>query len=269
MGKVRSVNKPEQIYFPDHTENDTIRFQHITDLIFNTEKIRHGIGTLSEKTIHEVIKSFYCEDPQFQEVRTGTFIADISSGSLIVEIQNGNFNKLRDKLNEFLVQNDVIVVYPIPVEKKVYWLNQETCEITGGRRSPHRGNRYEAFQQFYRIRSVLNHKHLHFHIFLMDMEEYRLLNGWSHDKKRGSSRYDRLPGQLREIMELNCPDDYMQFFPPDLPELFTSKDLSKKAGIPVRLAQYCLLICRDLGIIELSGKQGRSLQYRLAHHTHP
>ena len=53
------------------------------------------------------------------------------------------------------------------------------------------------------------------------MEEYRLLNGWSNDKKKGSSRFDRIPMALVEEVEINCPGDYMQFVPYDLQEQFT------------------------------------------------
>ena len=62
---------------------------------------------------------------------------------------------------------------------------------------------------------------------MMDMEEYRLLNGWSNDKKKGSSRFDRIPMALVEEVEINCPGDYMQFVPYDLPEQFTTKDFAK------------------------------------------
>ena len=50
------------------------------------------------------------------------------------------------------------------------------------------------------------------------MEEYRLLNGWSRDKKRGSSRYDRIPSRLVEEVCIDSVRDYMQFVPYELEE---------------------------------------------------
>ena len=47
----------------------------------------------------------------------------------------------------------------------------------------------------------------------MDVEEYKLLNGWDNSKKRGAWRYDRIPVGIREIVVLEQPEDYMQFVP--------------------------------------------------------
>lgn len=97
------------------------------------------------------------------------------------------------------------------------------------------------------------------------MEEYRLLNGWSHDKKRGSNRYDRIPVKFVEEVCIDCREDYMQFVPYDIPENFTAKDFAKYAKIPVRLAQTTLLILTDLEIVKRLGKQGRSYLYTIAY----
>ena len=47
-----------------------------------------------------------------------------------------------------------------------------------------------AFKELYKIRPFLKNENLRFRFALIDMEEYRLLNGWSKDKKKGSERYD-------------------------------------------------------------------------------
>lgn len=238
-------------------------FDEIVDLLLSREKEENGFGTLQEKTIHEVIKDFYCYDHDFQEQRRGRYIADIAVGNDIWEVQTRAFNKLRGKLESFLKKYHVTVIYPVPVEKKLYWLNQETGEITGGRRSPRKGSAYDVFWELYKIRPYLPHPDLSIHIFLMDMEEYKLLNGWSRDRKRGASRYDRLPGKLRDIVRLEYTKDYLYFLPDGLPEEFTSLDLAKCAHIPRDTAQTCLLILRDLGIVELIGKQGRANLHRI------
>lgn len=238
-------------------------FGEIADLLLSREKERNGFGTLQEKTIHEVIKDFYCYDHDFQEQKRGRYIADIAIESQIWEIQTRAFQKLRGKLSAFLPQYHVTLIYPVPVEKKIYWLDQETGAITGGRRSPRRGSAYDVFPELYKIRPFLTDPNLSVHIFLMDMEEYKLLNGWSRDKKRGATRYDRLPGKLRDIVQLSRREDYLLFLPEDLPEQFTSSDLAKSAHISRELAQVCLLILRDLDVVELIGKKGRSNLHRI------
>jgi len=42
----------------------------------------------------------------------------------------------------------------------------------------------------------LKDPNIRFKFVLVNMEEYRLLNGWSRDKKKGSTRYDRIPTDL-------------------------------------------------------------------------
>ena len=49
-----------------------------------------------------------------------------------------------------------------------------------------------AFKELYRIRRYLLRDGLRLKLVLLDMEEYRLLNGWSRDKKKGSTRFDRI-----------------------------------------------------------------------------
>lgn len=72
-------------------------------------------------------------------------------------------------------------------------------------------------------------------MLLIDMEEYKLLNGWSYDKKRGSVRYDRIPVGIRKVIELDCPQDYMQFVPDGLENNFTSADLQMQRILTGRL----------------------------------
>ena len=256
------MQKKRQYPLEDMEENRRY-FEEIADLLLSREKEGNGFGTLQEKTIHEVIKDFYCCDHDFQEQKRGRYIADIAMDDHIWEIQTRAFQKLRGKLSAFLKKYHVTIIYPVPVEKKIYWLDQETGAITGGRRSPRRGSAYDVFPELYKIRPYLSDPNLSIHIFMMDMEEYKLLNGWSANRKRGATRYDRLPGKLKEIVQLAGREDYLYFLPDPLPEEFTSLDLAKTAHIPRDTARTCLLILRDLGVVELIGKRGRSNLHRI------
>ena len=56
---------------------------------------------------------------------------------------------------------------------------------------------------------------------------------------------------------------FTRFIPADLPQIFTVPDLSKHIRQPSHLAgkmAYCL---REMGVIEVVGKQGRALAYRV------
>ena len=115
--------------------------------------------------------------------------------------------------------------------------------------------------KFYKIKMYLKNPNLRVKLVLMDMEEYKLLNGWSRDKKRGSSRYDRIPTELVEEVDITRIEDYMQFVPYDLEEEFTSKEFAKAAHIPVKLAQTVLNILYDIGTVTRTGKKGREYLY--------
>ena len=242
---------------------DNKRFKVITDKIINSNKAMMGIGTLKEKTVHMVLKNYYEGDIDYHEVRINNYVADIYRDGEIIEIQTAGFNKMRAKLDEFLKEYIVTIVYPIPHIKWLNWMDENSHEIVSRRKSPKTGTPYMAFYELYKIKTYLKNPNLRLKIVMLDMEEYRLLNGWSKDKKKGSTRYDRIPTQLVEEVEINCPEDYMQFVPYELEDDFTTKDFAKAVHIPVSLAQTVLNILFFVGTVERVGKQGRAYLYRV------
>lgn len=221
-----------------------------------------GIGTLKEKTIHAVLKNYYAPHLTDQEQRIEGFVADIFKEGNIIEIQSRNFNTMRKKLETFLPLYDVTIVYPIAATKWLCWIDEETGEITSKRKSPKKGSIYNIIPELYRIKSFLGHSNLHFILTFMDIEEYRLLNGWNHTKKKGSTRHDGIPKKLIKEVSLQTSQDFMIFLPETLPENFTTKDLQKEAKISISYATTCLHLLHHIGIIERIGKQGRAYLYR-------
>ena len=53
-----------------------------------------GIGTLSEKTVHAVLKNFYETDPAHQEIPVENYVADILRDGEIIEIQTRSLTGL-------------------------------------------------------------------------------------------------------------------------------------------------------------------------------
>ena len=124
-----------------------------------------------------------------------------------------------------------------------------------------KGNPYMAFAELYKIKTFLRDPNLRIKLVLLDVEEYRLLNGWSKDKKKGSSRYDRIPLELVEEVDIARLEDYMQFVPYQLEDSFTSREFAKAAHIPLSLAQTVLHILYHVGIVTRVGKKGREYLY--------
>ena len=242
---------------------DQMRFDAAKEKIIGKNRERIGIGTLSEKTMHAVLKHYYAPDEEMHEIPIENYVADIYTGTEIIEIQTRAMDRMRKKLEAFLPLYPVTIVYPMPREKWLYWIDEATGEVSPKRKSPKKGNPYQAFIELYKIRPFLSHPNLRLRLDLIDMEEYRLLNGWSRDKKKGSERYDRIPTAFVEEVCIDCVRDYMQLIPYELPEQFTVKEFAKCAKIPVRLAGTILLIFYDLKLVDRVGKSGKSYVYEV------
>ena len=156
---------------------DKTLFDHTKNKIVGSQRIRQGIGTLSEKTVHAVMKNYYAPDTDMHEIPIENFVADIFTGQEIIEIQTRAFYKMRRKLDAFLPLYPVTIVYPIPHIKWLSWIDEKTGETSPKRKSPKTGNPYMAFIELYKIRPYLSNPNLHLKLALLDMEEYRLLNG--------------------------------------------------------------------------------------------
>lgn len=242
---------------------DQKRFEEAKRKIIGVDRQRLGIGTLSEKTVHAIFKDYYESDEDHQEIPIENYVADIYRDGEIIEIQTRQFNRMRGKLQTFLPLYPVTIVYPIPYEKWLIWIDEDSGELSKKRKSPKKGCTYQAFKELYKIKMFLKDPNIRFKFVLVNMEEYRLLNGWSHDKKKGSTRYDRIPTDLVEEVEIRQPEDYLQFVPYELEEPFHSKDFAKAAHIPLSLAQTVLNILLEMGTVERVGKQGNSYLYRV------
>ena len=240
------------------------RFEKAKKKIIGIDRQRLGIGTYSEKTVHAIFKNFYEPDEDKQEIPIDRYVADIFTGREIIEIQTRQFNRMRDKLAAFLPLYPVTIVYPIPREKWLIWIDEESGELSTRRKSPKKGNAYQAFIELYKIKMFLKDPNLKLKFVLVDMEEYRLLNGWSRDRKKGSTRYDRIPTDLVEEVDVERVEDYMQFVPAQLEGEFTVKEFAKAAHIPVKLAQTVVNILYHVGTVDRVGKQGNAYVYCVA-----
>jgi hypothetical protein len=236
--------------------------RNVKGKMMSSESTKHSIGTLGEKTLHNAIKHYIEPDISKHEVKKGAFIADIINDSGIYEIQTRAFNKLRKKLAKFLETDLVTVVYPLPKSKWIIWINEQTGEITNKRKSPKQGTIFDAVSELYRIKQQLTHPNQRLRIVFIDMEEYRLLDGWSKDKKKGSTRYDRIPQNIIEELFFNTTSDYVQFIPDSLQNDFTSKDYKDAAKINMRTSQTALNILNYLGVVKRVGKQGNLYVYK-------
>lgn len=240
---------------------DKIRFEQAKEKIIGKDRQRLQIGTLSEKTVHAVVKNYYEPDENKQEIPIEGMYADIFTGKEIIEIQTRSFDQVRKKLDRFLPEYPVTVVLPIPSTKWLIWIDEETGELSTPRKSPKKGNEYVAFKELYKIKQYLKKEGLTIVLLFLDMEEYRLLNGWSRDKKKGSSRYDRIPLSITKEVRFEGPKDYAVLIPDSLTGEFTCAEFAKAAKINARQANLVLNILFYLDVVARTGKRGRAFVY--------
>lgn len=244
-------------------KEDQLLFKKACKKICGVERTRDSIGILSEKTVHAVLKNYLVPNEDWHEIKCGRYVADIFYEGEIIEIQTAGFDKLRKKLNAFLPDYHVTVVYPVPYEKRLFWIDEETGEVKDQRKSPKKGSKYDCFSELYKIKQYIKDPHFHLRIILMNVEEYRLLNGWSKDKKKGSVRHDRIPVDLVDDIFINNEKDYSQFFPEKTPEEFTSKDYKKHTKLTIKNARTALNVLYYMNAVERIGKTGNNYIYKI------
>lgn len=222
-----------------------------------------AIGTLSEKTIHSVLKYYFEPDEDNHEVALEGYFADIYNDCGVFEIQTRSFNKLREKLAVFLNYYPVTIVYPVCCNKWVSKIDSETGEVSNKRMSPKHLNEYAAFSELYKIKQFLRNDNLKIKLVMLDVDEYKLLKGRSSAKVRAEVKYDSIPIGIRDIISIDCLEDYMQFIPYELEDGFSSGQFAQAAGISAAAAGVVLNILYYTGNVERTGKEGRSYIYRV------
>ncbi len=253
--------KPNQA---NYQYSDKERFSEACRALCGEVPSRKKIGVLSEKTLHSVIKRFIEPNEALQEVKVGGYFADIKNDDGIFEVQTRSFNKLRAKLTSYLETEKVTVVYPIPATKRLIWIDAQTGELTTPRKSPKHGSYFDAFPELYKLDMLIANESLRVLLLLVDMDEYRYLNGWSADGKKGSTRHERYPLALADSFLLATKEDYEGLLPSDLGSPFTSKEFASAARIRTRIAQTVLTVLLKYGALQCIGKRGRHNLYMKA-----
>ena len=225
---------------------------------------RFNIGTYKEKQLHIILKKYFEPDPAFHEVPTEGFIADIRRGDEITEIETSGFTGLKPKLEAYFPAFRVELVHPLAGVKYVSWIDPETRAITPRKRSPKKEGAYDLLFEMVRILPFVAEKNLTVLGPVLEVDEYRLLDGWSRDRKRGSHRYERMPVELIDMIELKTDDDYRRWIPADLAETFTVRDFAEAARIPEGTARAVMKVMEARGVLSAGGKKGNARLYARA-----
>ena len=240
---------------------DLERFADALSSVLESGRGGRGIGTLGEKALHAVLKSYFEPNSANHEIKAGGFVADILNDGGVTEIQTRGFDKLRKKLGAFLALVPVTVVCPVVRKKELIWLDTESGEASRARKSPKTGKPTDALRELCKIHSFLGHENLTVCVLMLDCEEYRTLDGWDKTKKKGSTRYERIPTALCEEIYFKKKEDYAALLPDSLPDTFTASDFRRAVGFGGMSATFSLKMFCELGICRQTGKKGRAFLY--------
>ena len=223
-----------------------------------------GIGTLSEKSVHSVLKFYYAPDEKYHEVKVGSHVADTCVDGEIHEIQTRQFYRLNDKLEEFLNtwEMEVTIVYPVSVINTINWINPETGEVSRSRTTKTPKKIYKVFRELYGIREYLDNPRLHLIIAELSTEDYRLLDGFGKEKKSRATKTDKVPTELLEERKFESLTDVVTLLPDTLPDEFTAKEFARLSALGPNDASVALLLLYRLGTVERE-KKDRAYIYRL------
>ena len=222
---------------------------------------RFNIGTYKEKKLHIILKKYFEDDPACQEVPTNGFIADIRRGDTVTEIETAGFSGLKPKLAAYLPEYRVNLVHPLAGRKTVSWIDPETKEISAPKRSPKKEGAYDLLFEMVRILPYVSEKRLTVLGPVMEMDEYRMADGWGRGGKRGSHRFEQIPVDLIDIIELTTDDDYRRWIPGTLGESFTVREFAAGAKIGEYTARPVIKVMEARGVLRSLGKTGRSVRY--------
>ena len=248
------------------------------------------IGTLREKRLHAAIKLYLCPDEACHErpvadllaVGEGEtldkkrrMVADILTDGQILEVQTGGFFPLREKISWYLSHTPcrVTVVHPIPAVRYLSWIHPEDGSIISRRKSPKRGRVRDVAKELYWLSDFVGNPRFSLRLLLIELEEYRMADGWSRDGKRGSNRYERFPTALLGDVTLSAPADYAAYFLPSAlasPDfegkypIFTAAEYARLTGIRGKATYSTIHLLERMGMVrEDEERVGRSKAYRV------
>jgi hypothetical protein len=219
-----------------------------------------AIGTLNEKPLHAALKEWVAQPGDRFEVSVDGFIADIVRGELLIEIQTRHLAAMKRKLHRLVHDHPLRLIYPIAAEKWIVRVGKDG-EILGRRRSPRRGAVEHVFAELVSFPGLLDHPNFTLEVLLIREEEIRQRDesgGRRNWRRKGWATRER---RLLEVLGshlLSGPADAAAFLPAALPQPFTTRELATASGQPVWLSQKMAYCLREMGVLTVAGKRGRS-----------
>lgn len=219
------------------------------------------IGTLSEKSLHASLKEWVGQPGDEFEVKVDGFFIDVVRGQTLIEIQTRHLYAMKRKLKKLLANgHEIRLLHPIAQEK---WIVRETAvgEPISRRKSPKRGKTLDIFKEMVRLTGLIPHPNLSIEVLLTQEEEILRDDGQGSWRRKRWSIHDRLLLNVVQQRPFATLADYVAVIPAGLERPFTNKQLAQALSIRPDLATKISYTLRQMDLLEVIGKQGRSNLY--------
>ncbi|MFW9809708.1 MAG: hypothetical protein ACFFE6_10065 [Candidatus Thorarchaeota archaeon] len=218
-----------------------------------------SIGTLQEGSLHSSIKELYTKGGAETEIVVEGYVIDVVRDGLLIEVQTGNFAKIKSKILSLIKNHRVRLVYPIPKEKWIVRESPDGLKELSRRKSPKQMDFIDLFDELVRFPSFIAHNNFSLEVLLIKEEEIRRKDGKGSWRRRGWSIIDRKLIDVEDKRLYEQPSDFLEFIPDSLTKPFRNSDLAEVLGIHTRIVQRMTYCLRKMDALRVVGKKGNAL----------
>lgn len=240
---------------------DIARFSDAVRRVALEERLSEGFSVYAEGAVHKTVKLYLEPNAEHHEVPLLGGVADIFDGEVVREVQTGDLSPLVPKLKRILPYYPVEIVHPFPVYTSHRWLDKDSGEISAPTKRGACRSIYTVSRRLYPIRELIGNNGLTVRILAYECEEFRALDGWDKTKKRGATLLGKMPRALVGELVLRGASDYRALLPDSLQDGFRRVDYFKAVKGRSRYDGAGLKLLLYLGVIEQTGREGRSAIY--------
>ncbi len=235
------------------------------------------INTYNESSLHRSLKNMLSKENLGKtEVEVDGYICDIvyDNGS-IIEIQTKNLGNLTGKILNLLEKHYVTLVYPLALSTNIEYYDEKKLDTKplSKRQSPVKKNIYNIFDELMGCFPILLHDRFTLKVIETKITKERIKTEnkvQSANKKRRFLKdwlsHDTTLDEIHNTYIFKSKDDYLELLPKHLEKDFTVSDVTTcKNSIRIKKEQAYKMIWtfNKMGIIEYTGKDGRSKMYRI------
>ena len=211
--------------------------------------------------LHRTLKHYFEPNTGFHEIPFLGSVADIKNDDGIIEIQTRSFEKLVPKLEKFLPETRVTVVYPIVERKTICRINVESGESLPPKKSTKKGRYIDALPELAKIGRFLFNDNLKVLLVFLNASETRMVGATKRVGRRKTAKLDIIPTSINSIFEINETKDFLRLLPAELPDEFTSEQFERITHLHAIDLHNTLMLLLHLGILTRDKRGGRSYIY--------